>query len=262
MSSALHTIQTRFTRFLRNPIARPIPTDLPAKRIQIYQDLVFRNLENLLSGTFPVVKNITEPQSWETLVCGFIRDYRATTPHFPLLPQEFLGYLQDLSQKNDLIFDRYPFIWELAHYEWVELDVQIAETPELPQITAATKADNALELNSTAHILAYEWPVHQIGPGFIPTQRPGAPTFLAAFQNAAADCEFMSLTPLAALLLENIERHRTCSLADHVALLAQQHDALSQQSLFDDAVNLVDRMRRRGLVLCPRGQANSSEKRS
>lgn len=250
MSDALHTIQTRFTRCLRDPIARPIPTDLPAERMQIYQDLVFRNLENLLSGTFPVVKNITEPHSWETLVRGFIRDYRATTPHFPLLPQEFLSYLQNLYQNDDSIFDHYPFIWELAHYEWVELDVQIAATAELPQITAATQADNALELNATAHILAYEWPVHQIGPELLPSQRPEAPTFLAAFQNAAADCEFMSLTPLAALLLENIARHGTCSLADHVAILAQQHDALSPQSLFDDAVQLVDLMRAKGLVLC------------
>ena len=74
-----------------------------------------------------------------------------------------------------------------------------------------------LELNATAHILAYEWPVHQIGPGFIPTQRPEAPTFLAAFQNAAADCEFMSLTPLAACCWKTLTRHGTCSLADHVA---------------------------------------------
>jgi hypothetical protein len=60
----------------------------------------------------------------------------------------------------------------------------------------------------------------------------------------------MSLTPLAALLLENIEHHAACSLDDHVAILAQQHDTLSRQSLFDDTVNLVDRMRTKGLVFC------------
>jgi hypothetical protein len=167
-----------------------------------------------------------------------------------LLPQEFLGYFQGLYQSNDSIFDRCPFIWDLAHYEWVELDVQIADTPEPTRVTTTAQADDVLELNATAHVLAYEWPVHQIGPEFIPTERPETPTFLTVFQNAEADCEFMSLTPLAALLLENIEHHAACSLADHVAILAQQHDTLSRQSLFDDTVNLVDRMRTKGLVFC------------
>ena len=218
--------------------------------MQIYQDLVFRNLDSLLTSNFPVVQSIITSHHWEALIRGFIRDYRATTPHFPLLPQEFLGYLQGLYQSNDSIFDRYPFIWELAHYEWVELDVQIAETPEPTRVTTTAQADDVLELNATAHVLAYEWPVHQIGPEFIPTERPETHTFLTVFQNAEADCEFMSLTPLAALLLENIEHHAACSLADHAAILAQQHDTLSHQSLFDDTVNLVDRMRTKGLVFC------------
>ena len=249
MNDTLGNIQTRFTQYLRDPIALAVPTDLPAERMQIYQDLVFRNLENLLASSFPVVKNVTESDHWGALIRGFIRDYRATTPHFPLLPQEFLSYLQGLYQKNDSIFDRYPFIWELAHYEWVELDVQIAETPDLPHVMEPMPINGALELNTSAHILAYTWPVHQIGPEFRPNTPPQTPTFLAVFQNAKADCEFMSLTPLAALLLENIELNDACSVADHVALLEQQYDMPSPHSLFDDTVNLVERMRTKGLVL-------------
>lgn len=250
MSETLHDIQARFTRYLRDPISVPIPPDLPAERMQIYQDLVFGNLDSLLASNFPVLQRIITPHHWESLIRGFLRDYRATTPHFPLLPQEFLSYLQDLYQSDDSIFERYPFIWELAHYEWVELDVQIAETPEPPEVKAATQANDTLELNVSARILAYEWPVHQIGSDFMSTERPQTPTFLAVFQNAEADCEFMSLTPLAALLLENIEHHAACSLADHVAILAKQHGTLSPQSLFDDTVSLVNRMRTKGLVRC------------
>ena len=56
--------------------------------------------------------------------------------------------------------------------------------------------------------------------------------------------------PLAALLLENIELNDAYSVADHVALLEQQYDMPSPDSLFADAVNLVERMRIKGLVLC------------
>ena len=55
---------------------------------------------------------------------------------------------------------------------------------------------------------------------------------------------------LAALLLENIELNDAYSVADHVALLEQQYDMPSPDSLFADAVNLVERMRIKGLVLC------------
>lgn len=250
MNDALDIIQTRFTRYLRDPVTVPMPSDLPAERMQIYQDLVFRNLGSLLASNFPVVQRIITAHDWETLIRGFIRDYRAATPHFPLLPQEFLDYLQNLCQNDDSIFDRYPFIWELAHYEWVELDVQIAETPEATRVSTTAQADHVLALNATAHVLAYEWPVHRIGPEFMLTERPETPTFLAVFQTAKADCEFMSLTPLAALLLENIEQHDACSLADHVAILAQQYGTLPPQSLFDDAVNLTNTMQTKGLVLC------------
>ena len=184
--------------------------------------------------------------------CGIIRDHRAHTPHFPLLATEFLDYLEGLSDNSDKpeaqILFRYPFAKELAHYEWVELDVQIALEPNLPEGSQQITLRDGLSINPTAHVLAYEWPVHLIGPDFQPTEAPDAPTFLAVFQNVNAQSEFILLTPLAALLLENIEQRATCSTAEHIRILAQQHEDLSEADLSESVLEIADQFREQGLI--------------
>jgi hypothetical protein len=87
-----------------------------------------------------------------------------------------------------------------------------------------------------------------IGPDFQPTEAPGTPTFLTVFQNAYAQSEFILLTPLAALLLENIEQRATCSTAEHIRILARQHDGLSEADLSESVLEIADQFHRQGLV--------------
>ena len=262
MSTNLEEIQTSFTRYLRDPLTAAKPSGIPAERIEVYQDLVFRNVQSLFAGNFPVLESITTDDDWECLIRGFIRDYRATTPHFPQLPTEFLQYLNDLAnlgnnaietralQSRQLsVLARYPFIVELAHYEWVELDVQILPTPEFSTELAQVDATDLLELNSTSHVLAYQWPVHQIGPDYLPQETPQSPTFLVVFLNRNTEVEFMSLSPLAALLLENIEQ-QSAALTTHIDVLTEQYANTVPDNLAASAESLIDEMQKKGLVIC------------
>lgn len=262
MSTSLKEIQTSFTRYLRDPFAATKPSGIPAERMEVYEDLVFRNVQSLFASNFPVLESITADDDWECLIRGFIRDHRATTPHFPRLPTEFLQYLNDLAdlsnradasparQNSQLsVLARYPFVAELAHYEWVELDVQISPTPEFSTELAPINAADLLELNPTSHVLAYQWPVHQISPDYLPNEAPQTPTFLVVFLNRNVEVEFMSLTPLAALLLENIEQQST-TLTVHIDILTQQYASLVPDGLVDSAESIIAEMQQRGLVIC------------
>ena len=219
--------------------------------MRVYQDLVFRNIRSLLANNFPVIASIAAGKDWDWLIRGFIRDYRSQTPHFPLLPIEFLRFLEQLENNaasaGQHFISQYPFITELAHYEWVELDVQIAPTPEIPVVRRKIGFDEHLALNPTAHVLAYCWPVHQIGPNFLPRNRPQTPTFLAVFLNTDCQVEFMSLTPLAALLLENIEL-RSASLSEHISILADQYGALAPDRLTGATTDLIEQLLLKGLI--------------
>jgi hypothetical protein len=254
MSAELADLQSRFTGFLRDPSGTPMPDGLPPERMRVYQDLVFRNVQSLLASNFPVLEKITRGGGhWDALTQGFIRDHRAHTPHFPLLALEFLAYLEKLDASPDKpeakILTRYPFAQELAHYEWVELDVQIAPTAALPKFTEPVTLSSRLTLNPTAHVLAYQYPVHQIGPDFQPTEAPATPTFLAVYQNPRVQSEFILLTPMAALLLENVQQNGTCSTAHHIRILAQQHENLSEADLTNDVLEILEQLCDQGLIV-------------
>ena len=218
--------------------------------MRVYEDLVFRNISSLLTNNFPVVAECTG-SDWNALMRGFIRDHRAQAPHFSQLTLEFLAYLESLSQDahrdERVIVSRFPFIAELAHYEWVELDVQIAPIPDIETDAGPIIMNHRLVLNPTAHVLAYGWPVHQIGPAFLPPEQPQTPTFLAVFLSANAKVEFMSLTPLAALLLENIEKTAS-SVADQIKKLSEQFGDQVPADLTTDTTDLLYHLRSKGLI--------------
>ena len=254
MNKTLAEIQVEFTGFLRNPSANPIPDKLPAEPMRIYGDLIFRNVQSLLASNFPVLAEIMQINGhWGALTQEFIRDHKAQTPHFPLLAKEFLDYLDILEENTNRpehwLLIRYPFAKELAHYEWVELDVQIAEVPSLPESTTHLALTDKLFLNPTAHVLAYRWPVHQIGPNFQPLEAPQVPTFLAVFQNPRICSEFVLLTPLAALLLENIQLQPDCAINDHIHTLEKQYEKIEETNLTDGVIEILEKLCAQGLVL-------------
>ena len=144
---------------------------------------------------------------------------------------------------------RYPCIVELAHYEWVELDIQISPTPEFSTELTQVDSTDLLELNRTSHLLAYQWPVHQIGRDYLPEEAPQLLTFLVVFLNRNTEVEFMSLSPLAALLLENIEQ-QSAALNTHIDVLTEQHVNTVRDNLAASAESLIDEMQKKGLVIC------------
>jgi hypothetical protein len=254
MDITLPNLQSGFTEFLRDPSNTPMPEGVPAERMRVYQDLVFRNIRTLLTSNFPVLAQIaSDTGDWDALARGFIRDHRAQTPHFPLLAAEFLEYLEELSSNPDnldaQILLRYPFARELAHYEWVDLDVEIASSPNLPEGTGEITPTDVLSLNPTAHVLAFNWPVHQIGPGFLPSQVPDTPTFLVVFQNRHAQSEFAVLAPMTALMLENLQQRSSCSAAEHIGILAGQYGNLVPADLTAGVLTIVEQLRDQGLVI-------------
>lgn len=260
MNQDLRQLQEAFTQYLRNPSEVAAPPGLPTERIQVYRDLVFRNARSLLASNFPVIKKIVVADEWDALVRGFIRDHRAHTPHFPLLATEFLRYLEVLSEQapetESEILKRYPFLPELAHYEWAELDAKIAATPRAAPKTGNITVEHTLVLNPTAHVLAYQWPVHEIGRDFLPSQPPELPTFLTVYQNADTRCEFVLLTPLAALLLENIQDNPNRSVLEHMGLLNAQHPDLAESILQNDVLELLAVFQSQDLVFTGNPELN------
>jgi len=115
--------QLEFSAYIRDPLNNPKPADVKPQRMEVYRELFFNNIDSFLSSNFPVLRTILDDQQWFELSQDFFARHPCTTPYFSEIPEEFLEYLQDERQnKTD-----YPFLLELAHYEWVEMALSISQ---------------------------------------------------------------------------------------------------------------------------------------
>ena len=125
---SLRDSQLAMARYLRDPEAVPAPPGIEQRRLKIYEDLVYSNIEGFISGGFPVLRSLYGDAGWHELVRSFIGRHRCHSPYFLEISREFLEYL---AQEHRLRECDPPFIAELAHYEWVELalDVSVETLP-------------------------------------------------------------------------------------------------------------------------------------
>ncbi len=217
MADALRDLQLGFAAHLRDPEAHPAPADVEDRRMAIYRRLFFRNLSNFIAKSFPVLRQLTTDERWNRLIREFFSGHACHTPMFPEIPREFLQFLQARDDKNDP-----PFWLELAHYEWVELALDLDDR-ELDAVRANPDGD-LLEgvpvMSPLAWPLSYRFPVHEIRPDFQPMDPPAEPTHLLVYRNRADQVKFMRLnavtTRVIALLGED-EGHSGRQVVEVVA---------------------------------------------
>jgi hypothetical protein len=256
--SRLRAQQFELTRHLRDPNASPAPAGIEDRRLGIYRDLLFNNIEGLLSGNFPVIRKLLGEERWERLVRDFYRDYRCHTPLFAEIAREFLRYLQELEAADAPL--PAPFLPELAHYEWVELALQLsdAQAPcDDAGIGDSELLAHAPQLSPLAWPLAYAWPVHRLGPDFQPDAPPPAPTLVLLRREADGEVRFSELSPLAYRLVERIGESPQLSAREQLQALAQEAGSDDVAAFLELGQGLLRQMRASGVIFFPRA-ANPS----
>lgn len=196
----LAAVQHTFAAHLRDPAHAPPPADVPERRMAVYRELVFNNVDGLLAATFPVLHAILGEARWQALVRDFLVYHRCRTPLFGELPAELPAYLEARGGRPE----DPPFLAELAHYEWVELALTTADETLEPEAAPADGQllDATVRLSPLAWPLAYRFPVHRLGPGYTPAEAPAEPTFLVVYRDRHDAVGFLELNAVSARLLE------------------------------------------------------------
>lgn len=211
--------QMTFTGHIRDPKGATRPKGVPARRMRVYNELLYNNIEGFLLACFPVCRTVLGQRKWTRLAREFFREHRSHTPYFRQIPSEFLKYLQDSWQRPD---DMPEFLPELAHYEWVELELSTSNRDE--GLPAHDVLGDLLQgrplLNPVMQVLAYRYPVHQIGPRHKPKAAPGVPTFLLAFRTPEFEVKFSAINAATARLLQILEQDHNLSGAAAITHLA------------------------------------------
>ena len=234
----LQALQKRFTDHVRNPTEGAAPEGIEARRMKIYNDLIYNNIENFLSSGFPVLCSLYREEDWHRLVRDFIVSYRCRSPYFLEISQEFLNYLMD--EREPTPVDP-PFALELAHYEWVELalDVSTESIPEQGVDRDADPLEGVPVLSPLVMSLQYQYPVHQIGPGREPDEPPALPTFLVVYRNREDRVRFMESNAATARLLELLSGNEGHTGRELLEQLAREMNAESVTSVVDFGARML-----------------------
>lgn len=244
---SLREQQNSMGLYLRNPEHYAPPPEMDPARAQVYRDLVFANLSSLISGTFPVLVKILGDDHWRALVRIFLRDYRAHTPKFGEIAEEFVDFLA--SEPPALAAGPWPpFMVELAHYEWVEMALQQSEAEPLPRGDADGLLDRPLQVSPLAWPLAYAWPVQRVGPDYLPDVMPEQPTLLLVRRDLDFSVKFSELSPLAFRLLQRIEAFPGQTGLAQLRGLAVEAGMTQSVAFMDGGLGLLQQMQGEGVV--------------
>lgn len=239
--------QRAFGRHLRDPHHVARPDGVPARRMAVYNELLFNNICGFLDACFPICRKLLGEKRWRRLSRTFYRDWPMHTPWFREIPREFVRYLNEA----EISQSRPAWFAELAHYEWVELALDIIDAPTPPHDPAGDLLTGQVILNPACMVLAYAWPVHCIGLDFRP--RKAVPTQLAVFRDSADEIQFTVINPVTARLLTLIS---TSALSGEQVLtqVAAELQHPDPRRLIDFGVELLTDLRRQGIVLGCRKQ--------
>ncbi len=240
-------IERQFTHYIREPDKSPLPQGVAARRMQLYRELIYNNIERFIANNFPVLRRITPDARWQPMVQDYVARHQARTPLFPKLGEEFLHYLQN----ERVTCEDPPFIVELAHYEWVESALAI--DPREIDLEGVDPAGDLLAgvpvVSSLAWPLAYRFPVHRIAPDFQPREPGAQPTYLIVYRDREDKVGFMEANPVTARLLEWLLKDRGKTGKELLEGIAQELNHPAPEVVVEGGLEIMRRLHKHDVVL-------------
>lgn len=239
--------QYAFAAHIRDPQHAPAPAEIEDRRMGIYRELFYNNVEGFIANTFPVLREILDDDAWHRMVRDYFCNHHARTPLFLEIPREFLTWLHDerTAQPDDL-----PFLYELAHYEWAELALTIAEDTTDPD---SIDPDGDLlagipRLSPLVWHISYAYPVHKIGPDFIPDTPGETPASLVVYRDRHDEVGFMEINPVTKRLLEMIEPNETATGRELLAHIAAEMGHPNPDVVINGGLEIMINLKQKDII--------------
>ena len=240
--------QYKFTAHIRDPENNPLPEGVEDRRMAIYRDLLFNNVNSFLEGSFPITRSLYREEAWLKLARKFFAQHQSNTPYFLEIPQEFLAFIETEYQ---LTHEDPPFLQELAHYEWVELALMVSnESADLEKVDPhGDLLTDKPVVSPLAWSLAYQWPVHQLGPDYRPDQPPEQPTYLVVYRDAEDEVKFIEANPVTARLMQLLQENKKSSGRQLLEMIADELNHPDREMVIQGGHQTLLKLHNAGIVL-------------
>ena len=242
----LNAFQSSFAARIRNPAGEPLPEGIPERRMRVYEELLFNNLEGYLLACYPITRKLLG-EDWHATVRQFFIEHRCESPLFREIPREFHDWMGDKEAER---FPTLPFLTEFMHYEWLEMAVSIS--PEEADSDLIDPQGELLSgrpvLNPSAELACYHYPVHQIGPQFQSQQSDGQIYCYLLYRNLQDQVQFKLLNPVSARLLELLQNRETTG-REALLQIAREIEHNDPEALIEAGRDQLEMLRDGGVLL-------------
>ena len=240
--------QYAFAAHIRNPEKNPSPEGIEERRMKIYRELFYNNVEGFIANTYPVLRRVLPDDRWHAIIRDYFAHHLSHTPLFPEMPREFLKYLEHERKPQP---DDPPFMLELAHYEWVELALSL-----LDEKIDTTKIDAHGDLlmgipaiSPLAWPLSYRFPVHKISPAFQPSEAGGMQAHLIVYRDADFDVRFIEINPVTARLLQLFAGEDAVPGRAALQQVAVELNHPQPETVIQGGIEILQNLRKRHVIL-------------
>ncbi len=238
------TVQQSFMDYIKEP-SRPLPIGTEARRMKVYRDLFFNNIDGFISSGFPVLKSLYSHDAWQALVQDFFVTHDCQSPIFVDIAQEFVIFLQS---EYELKEDDPRFLLELAHYEYMELVISVAkDNPSQVKITGSVGTE-CLCLSDTAKVLQYSYDVEHISEQYQPELPTPTPQYFCLYRDSEDEVVFLRLNPLAAQVLGYLSQSESVTFDTLVAWLFSAYPDMEESILIKGCREMIEGLANKGVI--------------
>ncbi|WP_298633834.1 putative DNA-binding domain-containing protein [uncultured Umboniibacter sp.] len=145
--------------------------NVEARRLAIYQRLVFNNLFGLLSGGYKKLRRAVGDEQFRKLVRAFLESGISRTPYFAEISGEFLNWFVQQ--------DAPKWQHELAEYERAGIAIDI-ESMNWPSAETITNRPDGVHFSPAIALLSFDYAIYEANEGIEP---PKQPTYILLYRN-------------------------------------------------------------------------------
>jgi hypothetical protein len=240
--------QYEFTAHIRDPKKNAMPDGIEDRRMSIYRELLYNNIEGFIASGFPVLREIYSDGNWHKMVRDFFANHQSQSPYFLEISQEFIAYLQNERQADK---DDPAGLVELAHYEWVELALHVSdENINMENIDAnGDLLTQRPAFSPLAWPLVYQYPVHTMGPDNLPEEAPEQPSYLVVYRNRKDKVNFLEINPVTARLISLLQENASYSGFDAIEHIAKEMNHPNPDVVKQGGLAALQELQQFGIIL-------------
>lgn len=137
---------------------------VPAEiRLRIYENAYRSRLQDALSVTYPALQGYLGQESFEELCFAYIDAFPSTFRSIRWYGDQLATFMQ-----NNSTYQAFPYLYELAEFEWTmalvfdATDSKIIQLHDMQNIPPEAWIDMQLQIHPSAHRLSLSWNTVQI----------------------------------------------------------------------------------------------------